>query len=193
MCGPFGAVKGQSSGIYAQAMAERGYLAMAVDPAFTGESGSCPRNVASPDIATEDYGAAVDYLTTRDDVDPGRIGIIGICGYGGFALNAAIVDPCVRATVASTMYDISRMNANGNVGEADSKEARDEIRARCAAQRTADAASGEPAHDGGVPSEVPDSSPHIVSRRRPERQTPDSYLLPCNYSKTARQEKGPTV
>ena len=162
VCGPFGAVKEQSSGIYAQAMAERGYLAVAVDPAFTGESGGWPRNVASPDIATEDYGAAVDYLTTRDDVDPGRIGIIGICGYGGFALNAAIIDPRVRATVASTMYDISRMNANGNVGEADSKEARDEIRARCAAQRTADAASGDPAHDGGVPSEVPDSAPDMV-------------------------------
>ena len=162
VCGPFGAVKEQSSGIYAQKMAERGYLTLAIDPAYTGESGGWPRNVASPDIATEDYGAAVDFLSTCEMVDPERIGIIGICGYGGFALNAAIIDTRVKATVASTMYDISKMNANGNIGEANSKEARDELRKKLSAQRTIDFKNQDYAHDGGVPKEVPDFVPDMV-------------------------------
>lgn len=162
VCGPFGAVKEQSSGIYAQTMAERGFITLAVDPAYTGESGGWPRNVQSPDICTEDFGAAVDFLSVQDNVDPERIGIIGICGYGGFALNAAIIDTRVKATVASTMYDISRMNANGNIGEADSKEARDELRKKLSEQRTIDFKNGDYAHDGGVPKEVPDFVPDMV-------------------------------
>ena len=111
--GPFGAVKEQSSGLYAQALAERGFLTLAFDPSYTGESGGTPRHVASPDINTEDFCAAVDYLTVRDDVDPSRIGILGICGWGGLAINAAAIDTRIKATVASTMYDMSRVNANG--------------------------------------------------------------------------------
>ena len=111
--GPFGAVKEQASGLYAQALAERGFLTIAFDPSFTGESGGQPRNVASPDINTEDFSAAVDYLSTREDVDAERIGILGICGFGGFAINAAAMDTRIKATVASTMYDMSRITANG--------------------------------------------------------------------------------
>lgn len=162
VCGPFGAVKEQSSGIYAQTMAERGFITLAVDPAHTGESGGWPRNVQSPDICTEDFGAAVDFLSVQENVDAEKIGIIGICGYGGFALNAAIIDTRVKATVSSTMYDISRMNANGNIGEADSKKARDELRRKLSAQRTEDFRNGDYAHDGGVPKEVPDSVPDMV-------------------------------
>lgn len=159
VCGPFGAVKEQSSGIYAQAMAERGFITLAVDPAFTGESGGWPRNVACPDICTEDFGAAVDFLSVQDNVDPERIGIIGVCAYGGFALNAAIIDTRVKATVASTMYDLSRMLANGNLGDADSKEARDAQRKKMSAQRTEDFRNGDFAYLGGVPDEVPASTP----------------------------------
>lgn len=155
-------MKEQSSGIYAQELAERGFLTLAVDPAFSGESGGWPRNVFSPDMCTEDYGAAVDFLSVQDDVDPERIGIVGVCGYGGFALNAATIDTRVKATVASTMYDISRMNANGNIGEADSKEDRDKLRQRLSAQRTEDYHNGDYAHDGGVPKQVPDDFPDMV-------------------------------
>ena len=162
VCGPFGAVKEQSSGLYAQHMAERGFVAMAFDPSFTGESAGEPRNVSSPDICTEDYGAAVDFLSVQDYVDPERIGLIGICGYGGFALNAAVIDTRVKATLTSTMYDISRMNANGLLGTEDSAAARDALRERCSAQRTEDFLSGETAHDGGVPKEVPDEFPAMV-------------------------------
>lgn len=160
--GPFGAVKEQSSGIYAQKMAELGFAALAVDPAFTGESGGWPRNMQSPDICTEDFGAAVDFLSVQDNVDPDRIGMIGICGYGGFALNTAQIDTRVKATVASTMYDISRMYANGNIGEADTKEARDELRRTLSAQRTKDFRNGWYEHDGGVPKSVPDEAPVMV-------------------------------
>lgn len=160
--GPFGAVKEQSSGIYAQKMAELGFAALAVDPAFTGESGGWPRNMQSPDICTEDFGAAVDFLSVQDNVDPDRIGMIGICGYGGFALNAAQIDTRVKATVASTMYDISRMYANGNIGEADTKEARDVLRRTLSAQRTKDFRNGWYEHDGGVPKSVPDEAPVMV-------------------------------
>lgn len=126
--GPFGAVKEQASGLYAQEMATRGFLAIAFDPSFTGESGGQPRRVASPDINTEDFCAAVDYLSCRDDVDPERIGIIGICGFGGMAINAAALDPRIKATAAMTMYDMSRVTREGYFGSSDNKEARDEQR-----------------------------------------------------------------
>ena len=128
VCGPFGAVKEQSSGLYAQEMAERGFLTIAFDPSFTGESGGQPRYVASPDINTEDFCAAVDYLSCRDDVDAGKIGIIGICGWGGMAINAAAIDTRIKATVASTMYDMTRVNAKGYFDEADSEQARYETK-----------------------------------------------------------------
>lgn len=140
--GPFGAVKEQSSGLYAQTLAERGFITIAFDPSFTGESGGLPRNVASPDINTEDFCAAVDYLSTRNDVDPGRIGILGICGFGGFAINAAAIDTRIKATVASTMYDISRCSANGYFDASDNAAARDAMRRSLNAQRTEDYRNG---------------------------------------------------
>ena len=133
--GPFGAVKEQSSGLYAQTMAEHGFLTIAFDPSYTGESGGQPRYVASPDINTEDFSAAVDFLSTRDDVDPERIGIIGICGWGGFAINAAAIDTRIKAAVASTMYDMSRVTANGYFDAMDA-DARYELRKQLNAQRT---------------------------------------------------------
>ena len=136
ICGPFGAVKEQSSGLYAQTLAERGFLTLAFDPSFTGESGGHPRYVASPDINTEDFCAAVDYLSTREDADPERIGILGICGWGGMAVNAAAIDTRIKATVASTMYDMSRVTANGYFDAADNADARYETRKQLNAQRT---------------------------------------------------------
>lgn len=135
--GPFGAVKEQSSGLYAQTLAERGFLTIAFDPSYTGESSGEPRYVASPDINTEDFSAAVDYLSTRDDVDAERIGILGICGWGGMALNAAAIDTRIKATVTSTMYDMSRVNANGYFDTMDA-DARYELRKLLNAQRTED-------------------------------------------------------
>lgn len=140
--GPFGAVKEQASGLYAQTLAERGFLTLAFDPSFTGESGGQPRSVASPDINTEDFSAAVDYLSTRDDVDSARIGILGICGFGGFALNAASMDTRVKATVASTMYDICRNSANGYFDANDNADARFAMRQQLNAQRTEDYRNG---------------------------------------------------
>ena len=140
--GPFGAVKEQSSGLYAQTLAERGFLTIAFDPSFTGESGGQPRSVASPDINTEDFSAAVDYLSTRHDVDADRIGILGICGFGGFAINAAAMDTRIKATVASTMYDISHNSANGYFDANDNADARYEMRKQMNAQRTEDYRSG---------------------------------------------------
>lgn len=139
--GPFGAVKEQSSGLYAQTLAEHGFLTIAFDPSFTGESGGQPRNIASPDMNTEDFSAAVDYLTTRTDVDAERIGILGICGWGGFAINAAANDTRIKATVASTMYDISRCTANGYYDKLTADE-RYEMRQQLNIQRTLDAKSG---------------------------------------------------
>ena len=138
VCGPFGAVKEQSSGLYAQTMAERGFLTIAFDPSFTGESGGAPRYMASPDINTEDFQAAVDCLSLRDDVDPEKIGIVGICGWGGLALNAAALDTRIKAAVASTMYDMSRVNANGYFDAEDSEEARYAKRKALNAQRLTD-------------------------------------------------------
>lgn len=160
--GPFGAVKEQASGLYAQEMATRGFLAIDFDPSFTGESGGQPRRVASPDINTEDFCAAVDYLSCRDDVDPERIGIIGICGFGGMAINAAALDPRIKATAAMTMYDMSRVTREGYFGSSDSKEARDEQRRTWAAQRTADYKAGEYTRAGGVVDPLPDDAPQFV-------------------------------
>ena len=140
--GPFGAVKEQSSGLYAQTLAERGFLTIAFDPSFTGESGGQPRSVASPDINTEDFSAAVDYLSIRDDVDAERIGILGICGFGGFAINAAAMDTRIKATVASTMYDISRNSANGYFDANDNADTRYEMRRQMNARRTEDYRNG---------------------------------------------------
>ena len=151
VCGPFGAVKEQAAGLYAQEMAERGFLTIAFDPSFTGESGGAPRYMTSPDINTEDFSAAVDYLVTNPDVHPKRVGIIGICGWGGIAVNAAAADPRIKATLASTMYDMSRVNANGYFDTADSAEARNELREKLAAQRTEDYRNGTPKPGGGVP------------------------------------------
>lgn len=159
--GPFGAVKEQSSGLYAQEMAERGFLTIAFDPSYTGESGGESRYVASPDINTEDFSAAVDFLSTRDDVDPERIGIIGICGWGGLALNVAAMDTCIKATVASTMYNMSRVNANGYFDSMDAN-ARYELREKLNAQRTVDAGNGTYALGGGVVDPLPDDAPFFV-------------------------------
>lgn len=159
--GPFGAVKEQSSGLYAQTMAERGFLTIAFDPSFTGESGGEPRYVASPDINTEDFSAAVDYLTTRPDVDSERIGIIGICGWGGFALNAAAIDTRIKTTVAVTMYDMSRVTANGYFDSMD-EDARYELRKKLNEQRTIDAKNGSYALAGGVVDPLPEDAPQFV-------------------------------
>ena len=162
VCGPFGAVKEQSSGLYAQTMAERGFLTIAFDPSFTGESGGAPRYMASPDINTEDFQAAVDYLSLRDDVDRSKIGIIGICGWGGLALNVAALDTRIKATVASTMYDMSRVNANGYFDAEDSEEARYAKRKALNAQRLTDYKSGEYALGGGVVDPLPEDAPFFV-------------------------------
>ena len=162
VCGPFGAVKEQSSGLYAQKMAEFGFLTIAFDPSFTGESGGSPRYVASPDINTEDFSAAVDFLSVQDNVDPERIGIIGICGWGGMALNAAANDTRIKATVASTMYDMTRVSAKGYFDAEDSEEARYEKRKALNAQRTADYKSGIYARAGGVVDPLPEDAPFFV-------------------------------
>ncbi len=159
--GPFGAVKEQASGLYAQTLAERGFLALAFDPSFTGESGGEPRYVASPDINTEDFCAAVDYLCTRPDVDADRIGIIGICGWGGFALNAAAIDTRIKATVTSTMYDMSRVTANGYFDTMDADQ-RYELRKQLNAQRTEDYRNGTYALAGGVVDPLPEDAPQFV-------------------------------
>ena len=173
--GPFGAVKEQSSGLYAQEMAARGFLAIAFDPSFTGESGGEPRRMASPDINTEDFCAAVDYLSCRDDVDAQRIGIIGICGWGGMAINAAELDPRIKATAAMTMYDMSRVAREGYFGSADSKQARDEQRAAWAAQRTAEYAAGAYERAGGVVDPLPDDAPYFVKDYYAYYKTPRGY------------------
>ena len=159
---PFGAVKEQASGLYAQALAERGFLTLAFDPSFTGESGGQPRYVASPDINTEDFCAAVDYLSAREDTDPERIGILGICGWGGMAINAAAIDTRIKATVASTMYDMSRVTANGYFDAADNADARYETRKQLNAQRTEDYLNGNYALAGGVVDPLPEDAPQFV-------------------------------
>lgn len=161
--GPFGAVKEQASGLYAQTMAERGFVTLAFDPSFTGESGDEPRNVASPDINTEDFSAAVDYLTALDGVDMERIGIIGICGYGGMGLNAAAIDPRIKATVASTMYDMSRVNANGYFDAENSTEARNKKREALTAIRISDAQTSTVTPGvAGLPDSIQGDEPQFV-------------------------------
>lgn len=160
--GPFGAVKEQASGLYAQEMAKRGFLTIAFDPSYTGESGGIPRYVASPDINTEDFQAAVDFLSVQDNVDPEKIGVIGICGWGGMALNAAAIDTRIKATVASTMYDMTRVNAKGYFDAEDSEEARYENRKALNAQRIEDYKSGSYALAGGVVDVLPEDAPFFV-------------------------------
>lgn len=163
VCGPFGAVKEQAAGLYAQTMAERGFLTIAFDPSFTGESGGIPRYMASPDINTEDFQAAVDFLSLQEMVDPERIGIIGICGWGGLALNAAALDTRIKATVASTMYDMSRVNANGYFDEENSADARYAKKEAMNAQRLVDYKSGSYALGGGVVDPLPEDAPFFVA------------------------------
>ena len=160
--GPFGAVKEQTSGIYAQHMAERGFLTIAFDPSYTGESGGEPRRMASPDINTEDFMAAVDFLSVQENVDAERIGIIGICGWGGMAINAAALDPRIKATVTSTMYDMSRVAREGYFGSTDNVEARDAQRKAWAEQRTKDYCNGTYKRAGGVVDPLPDDAPWFV-------------------------------
>ena len=175
VCGPFGAVKEQAAGLYAQTMAERGFLTMAFDPSFTGKSGGAPRYMASPDINTEDFQAAVDFLSVRDDVDPEKIGIIGICGWGGMALNAAALDTRIKATVASTMYDMSRVNANGYFDAEDSEEARYEKRKALNAQRIVDYKNGSYELGGGVVDPLPEDAPFFVRDYHNYYKTPHGY------------------
>ena len=175
VCGPFGAVKEQASGLYAQEMAARGFLTIAFDPSFTGESGGHPRFMASPDINTEDFQAAVDFLSVQDNVDPEKIGIIGICGWGGLALNTAALDTRVKATVASTMYDMSRVAAKGYFDANDSEEERHAQREALNAQRTADAKAGVYARAGGVVDPLPDDAPFFVKDYYAYYKTPRGY------------------
>ena len=160
--GPFGAVKEQCSGLYAQALAERGFLTIAFDPSYTGESGGQPRYMASPDINTEDFMAAVDFLSLNEKVDPDRIGILGICGWGGMAINAASLDTRIKATVASTMYDMTRVGAKGYFDSEDSEEARYKQRAAICAQRLEDLKAGEYKRAGGVVDPLPEAAPFFV-------------------------------
>lgn len=172
--GPFGAVKEQSSGLYAMVLAERGFLTIAFDPSYTGESGGEPRYVASPDINTEDFCAAVDFLSTCDQVDADRIGILGICGWGGMALNAAAIDTRIKATVTSTMYDMSRVTANGYFDVMDA-DARYEMRKQLNAQRTEDYRHGTYAQAGGVVDPLPADAPQFVKDYHAYYKTPRGY------------------
>ena len=173
--GPFGAVKEQSSGLYAQQLAERGYLTIAFDPSFTGESGGKPRRVASPDINVEDFSAAVDFLSALPNVDAERIGILGVCGWGGIAIQAAINDPRIKATVASTMYDMTRVNANGYFDSEDSKEQRNAKRKAMAEQRTEDYRAGAYTRAGGVVDPLPDDAPQFVKDYHAYYKTPRGF------------------
>ena len=175
VCGPFGAVKEQSSGLYAQTMAERGYLTIAFDPSFTGESGGFPRYMASPDINTEDFMAAVDFLSLNEKVDPERIGIIGICGWGGMALNTAALDTRVKATVSSTMYDMTRVNAKGYFDAEDSEAARYEKKKAMNAQRLEDYRNGSYKLGGGVVDPLPADAPFFVKDYYDYYKTPRGY------------------
>lgn len=175
VCGPFGAVKEQASGLYAQEMARRGFLTIAFDPSFTGESGGQPRYMASPDINTEDFQAAVDFLSVQEEADPDKIGIIGICGWGGMALNTAALDTRVKATVASTMYDMSRVGAKGYFDANNSEAERHAQRAALNAQRTADYKSGVYARAGGVVDPLPDDAPFFVKDYYAYYKTPRGY------------------
>lgn len=173
--GPFGAIKEQCSGLYAQTMAERGFLTIAFDPSFTGESGGEPRRMASPDINTEDFLAAVDFLSVQDNIDPEKIGIVGICGWGGMAINAAALDPRIKATVASTMYDMSKVNVEGYFASEDTPAQRMEKRKALAAQRTEDYRTGSYKRAGGVIDPLPDDAPFFVKDYYDYYKTPRGY------------------
>ena len=173
--GPFGAVKEQSSGLYAQKMAELGFLTIAFDPSYTGESGGTPRYVASPDINTEDFCAAVDFLSVQENVDPEHIGIIGICGWGGMAINAAAIDTRIKATAAMTMYDMTRVTANGYFDSEDSEQARFEKKKAMNAQRIEDYKSGSYALAGGVVDPLPEDAPQFVKDYYAYYKTPRGY------------------
>ncbi len=175
VCGPFGAVKEQSSGLYAQELARRGFLTIAFDPSFCGESGGEPRYMASPDINTEDFQAAVDYLSVREDVDPERIGILGVCGWGGLALNTAALDTRIKATVAATMYDMTRVNARGYFDSEDSEEQRYAKRAALNAQRTENYRTGVYQTAGGVIDPLPEDAPFFVKDYYDYYKTPRGY------------------
>lgn len=183
VCGPFGAVKEQSSGLYAQTLAERGFLTIAFDPSFTGESGGQPRYVASPDINTEDFSAAVDFLSVQENVDPDRIGILGICGWGGMALNAAAIDIRIKATVASTMYDMTRVNARGYFDAMDA-DARYELRKALNAQRIKDYKNGSYQLGGGVVDPLPEDAPFYV------KDYYDYYKTERGYHKRSLNSNG---
>lgn len=182
--GPFGAVKEQASGLYAQTMAERGFLTIAFDPSFTDESGGEPRYMASPDINTEDFQAAVDFLSVQENVDPEKIAIIGICGWGGMALNAAAIDTRIKATVASTMYDMTRVNAKGYFDAEDSEEERYKKKAALNAQRTKDFKNGTYALAGGVADVIPDDAPFFV------KDYYDYYKTERGYHKRSLNSNG---
>ena len=182
--GPFGAVKEQCSGLYAQTLAERGYLTLAFDPSFTGESGGEPRYMASPDINTEDFMAAVDFLSLHERVDPERIGILGICGWGGMALNTAALDVRVKATVSMTMYDMARVNANGYFDSANSEEARYEMKKALNAQRIEDYKNGFYKLGGGVVDPLPADAPFFV------KDYYDYYKTPRGYHKRSLNSNG---
>ncbi len=184
VAGPFGAVKEQSSGLYAQQMAERGFLTIAFDPSFTGESAGQPRYMASPDINTEDFCAAVDFLSVQDNVDPDRIGIIGICGWGGLAINTAAIDPRIKATVASTMYEMTRVTANGYFDSANSPQARNAMRKAIADQRIADYKRGSYELAGGVVEEKTADLPLFV------QQYYDYYKTSRGYHKRSLNSNG---
>ncbi len=182
--GPFGAVKEQSSGLYAQEMAKRGFLTIAFDPSYTGESGGTPRYVASPDINTEDFQAAVDFLSIQENADPEKIGVIGICGWGGMALNAAAIDTRIKATVASTMYDMTRVNAKGYFDAEDSEETRYEKRKALNAQRIEDYKNGSYALAGGVVDVLPEDAPFFV------KDYYDYYKTERGYHKRSLNSNG---
>lgn len=173
--GPFGAVKEQASGLYAQQLAERGFLTIAFDPSFTGESGGMPRRVASPDINTEDFCAAVDFLVTQPNVDSAKVGVLGICGFGGFALSAAANDTRIKATVASTMYDMCRVTANGYFDRNDNADARYAYKEKMCAQRTEDYRSGTYRRAGGVVDPLPADAPEFVKRYFDYYKTPRGF------------------
>ena len=184
VCGPFGAVKEQAAGLYAQTMAERGFLTIAFDPSFTGESGGEPRYMASPDINTEDFQAAIDFLSVQDNVDPEKIGIIGICGWGGMALNTAALDTRIKATVTSTMYDMSRVNANGYCDAEDSADARYAKKEALNAQRIVDYKNGSYALGGGVVDPLPEDAPFFVADYH------DYYKTDRGYHKRSLNSNG---
>ena len=183
--GPFGAVKEQCSGLYAETMAKRGFLTIAFDPSYTGESGGTPRYMASPDINTEDFMAAVDFLSVQDNVDAEKIGIIGICGWGGMAINAAALDTRIKATVASTMYDMTRVNANGYFDSEDSEEARFEKKQAMCTLRTEEYKKGEYSRAGGcVPLPVPDDAPFFV------KDYSEYYKGRCYHERSLNSNEG---